>query len=135
MLYFELGYARGIRKGNWKYMAIRYPEEVAGMTLEERKKVLDEWNAERRRRHRPIVTEDPSMPFSHLRALPGGGGAERKSTGVYPGYFDTDQLYDLSKDSHEQNNLATDPEYKQKLEEMQREMRKILDKLPGDFVL
>jgi arylsulfatase A-like enzyme len=32
-LYFELGYARGIRIGNWKYMAIRYPEALENMTL------------------------------------------------------------------------------------------------------
>jgi len=25
-LYFEYGYARAIRKGDWKYIAVRYPE-------------------------------------------------------------------------------------------------------------
>jgi arylsulfatase A-like enzyme len=135
VLYFELGYARGVRKGNWKYMAVRYPEEMENMSDEERKRVLEEWNAERRRKHLRIVTEDPSKPFSHLTPIPGGGDAERESTGSYPGYFDRDQLYDLSKDPREQRNLANDPEYKQKLEEMQREMKKILDTLPGRFDL
>ncbi len=135
VLYFELGYARGIRKGNWKYMAIRYPEDVEKMSMDERKRVLDEWNAERRRKHLRIVTEDPSKPFSHLTAIPGGGDAERASTGSYPGYFDRDQLYDLSRDPREQKNLANDPEYKAKLEEMQREMKKVLDTLPGKFPL
>jgi arylsulfatase A len=135
VLYFELGYARGIRKGNWKYMAIRYPEHLESMSDEERKQVLEEWNAERHRKHMRIVTEDPSKPFSHLTAIPGGGDAERGSTGSYPGYFDRDQLYDLSKDPREQINLAKDPEYKQKLEEMQGEMEKILRTLPGEFIL
>ncbi|VGO19257.1 sulfatase family protein [Pontiella sulfatireligans] len=135
VLYFELGYARGIRKGNWKYMAIRYPEDLENMSMDERKRVLDEWNAERVRKHLRTVTDDPSAPFSHLTPIPGGGDAERKSTGSYPGYFDRDQLYDLSKDPREQKNLAKDPEYKQKLEEMQREMKKILGGLPGDFEL
>jgi arylsulfatase A-like enzyme len=135
VLYFELGYARGIRKGNWKYMAIRYPAAVENMTMEERQKVLDEWNAERRRKHLRIVTEDATKPFSHLTPIPGGGDAERKSTGSYPGYFDRDQLYDLSADPKEQKNLANDPVYKEKLEEMQGELRRILDTLPGEFPL
>lgn len=137
ILYFELGYGRGVMKGNWKYMAIRYPAEVANMSMAERKKLLDDWNANRIRKHMEIVTEDPSAGFSHLTAIPGGGHAEAKSTGIehYPGYYDPDQLYDLSKDPHEQKNLAKDPEYKQKLEEMQREMKKILDGLPGDLEL
>ncbi len=137
ILYFELGYGRGIIKGNWKYMEIRYPAAVANMTMEERKKLLDDWNANRIRKHMEIVTEDPSAGFSHLTAIPGGGHAEAKSTGTkhYPGYYDPDQLYDLSKDPREQKNLATDPEYKQKLEEMQRALRKVLDTLPGKFAL
>jgi arylsulfatase A-like enzyme len=135
ILYFELGYGRGIIKGNWKYMEIRYPDAVTNMTLEERKKMLDDWNANRIRKHMEIVTTDPSAGFSHLTAIPGGGHAESKSTGTkhYPGYYDPDQLYDLSKDPHEQKNLAKDPEKKAKLEEMQREMRKVLDTLPGKF--
>ena len=28
LLYFELGYARGVRIGDWKYMAIRYPKAI-----------------------------------------------------------------------------------------------------------
>ncbi len=137
ILYFELGYGRGIIKGNWKYIEIRYPAEVANMTLEERKKLLDDWNAERIRKHMNIVTTDPTAGFSHLTAIPGGGDAESKSTGTkhYPGYYDPDQLYDLSKDPREQKNLATDPEYKPKLEEMQRELRKELATLPGEWPL
>jgi arylsulfatase A-like enzyme len=135
VLYFELGYARGIRKGNWKYMAIRYPAAVENMSAEERQKVLDEWNAERKRKHLRIVTEDATQPFSHLTPIPGGGDAERRSTGSYPGYFDRDQLYNLSSDPKEQKNLANDPAYKEKLEEMQGELRSILDTLPGTFPL
>lgn len=133
ILYFELGYARGIRKGDWKYMALRYPDEVENMSAAERKKVLDEWNAERRRKHLNIVTEDASKPFSHLTAIPGGGDAEKRSTGSYPGYFDRDQLYNLNQDPREQNNLAGNPEYAAKLAEMKAEMQKKLATLPGGF--
>ncbi|MDA8736377.1 sulfatase-like hydrolase/transferase [Opitutales bacterium] len=133
VLYFELGYARGIRIGDWKYMAIRYPDAVENMTLAERTQVLNEWNAERRRKHLNTVTEDPSQPFSHLTAIPGGGDAEKRSTGSYPSYFDRDQLYDLSKDPREQVNLAKNQEYAQKLAEMRAELQKQLNTLPGTF--
>ena len=132
-IYFELGFARGLMRKGWKYVRIQYPEELANMSLEERKKRLEEWNAQRRRRHLNVVTEDPTAPFSHLTAIPGGGDAEKKSTGTkhYPGYYDTDQLYDVPKDPREQKNLAKNPEYKAKLEEMKAEMRKTLETLPG----
>jgi arylsulfatase A len=135
VLYFELGYSRAVRKGLWKYIAVRYPEQMEEMSMEKRKKVLDEWNAARRRRHLPIVTKDPTAKFSHLTPIPGGGHAEAASTGVYPGYHDRDQLYDLSKDPTEQKNLANDPKYKQKLKEMKQELQKTLDTLPGKFNL
>ena len=133
VLYSELGYTRAIVKGNWKLLVVSYPESLAKMSLAERKKLLDDWNAERRRRHLAIVTTDPTRPFSHLTPVPGGGDAEHESTGAYPGYYDTYQLYDLSKDPNEQVNLAKNPEYEAKLEEMKKEMKQILDTLPGKF--
>jgi arylsulfatase A-like enzyme len=134
-IYFELGFARGLMKKDWKYMRIKYPDALANMTTEERAEKLKKWNAERRRKHLNIVTEDPTSPFSHLTAIPGGADAESGSTGTkhYPGYYDTDQLYNLKHDRHEQKNLAVSPEYKEKLNEMQSDLRKVLDTLPGTF--
>lgn len=132
-LYFELGYARALRIGDWKYMAIRYPEAVAKMTLAERTAVLNEWNENRRRRHLNIVTEDPTQPFSHLTAIPGGGDAEKRSTGSYPAYFEPDQLYNLAQDPNEQNNLAHDPKYAAYLKAMQTALKEQLETLPGGF--
>lgn len=133
IMYFELGYARAVRKGNFKYLALRYPAAVENMTAEERKAALEKWNAERRRKHLNIVTEDPTKPFSHLTAVPGGGDAEKRSTGSYPGYFDRDQLYDLSKDPREQKNLASNPECADKLAEMKQELETLIQSLPGTF--
>ena len=133
VLYFELGYARAVRKGNFKYLALRYPEAIENMSPEDRKAALEEWNAERHRKHLDIVTEDASAPFSHLTAVPGGGGAEAMSTGDRPSYFDRDQLYDLSKDPSEQNNLAEDPEYAKILKNLKVELNQYITDLPGSF--
>ena len=134
-LYFELGYARAIRKGPWKYIAIRYPEFIKNMSFDERKNILDAYNKERRRKYLNIVTEDPSTPFSHFNALPGGGDAERVSTGKKPGYYDPDQLYNLDSDPNELTNLANDSKYNDTLLEMKKELQSIIDTLPGNLTL
>ena len=133
IMYYELGYARAVRQGNWKYLALRYPEDVTDMTLEERTELLEEWNEARRHRHQNIVTEDPTKPFSHLTAIPGGGDAEKSSTGSYPAYYDVDQLYNLDADPNEQVNLANNPEYKAKLAEMKQILEEHVQHLPGTF--
>jgi hypothetical protein len=38
----------------------------------------------------------------------------------YPGYFDTDQLYDLEIDPYEQHNLADDSKYQSDLKRMKQ---------------
>lgn len=134
-LYLELGYARGVMKGNYKYMAIRYPEYADDMTLEDRAVVLEKYNDGRRMRKMLMVNDDPAAPYSHFSTVPGGEAAEHESYGVLPGYFDADQLYDLSKDPTEQVNLASNPEYAAILEELKSDLQAYLDDLPGTFDL
>ena len=132
-LYFELGYARALRKGPWKYLALRYPESVQTIALEQRQRKLQRVNQNLRRRGRPIITEDPMAPFSHVSSIPGGGDAERSSTGKYPAYYHADQLYNLDDDPKEQENLAHKPEYAAVLADMKRRMKSHLSRLPGTF--
>lgn len=132
-LYFELGYVRGVLKDGWKYVALRYPENIANMPLEDRQAALDKFNESQRRREKPVYTEDPNTPFSHIQAIPGGGDAEHKSLSQYPSYYEADQLYYLYEDRREQKNLANNPEYAAKLAEMKAELKKHLDTLPGTF--
>ena len=134
-LYFELGYARAVIKGRYKYLAVRYPEYLRDMSIEERKKRLDAYNKHRLHKKMRIVTTDPTKPYSHLMALPGGGDAERESTGKKPGYYDPDQLYDLQKDPNEMHNLAGKKEYQAVLQDMKQTLRKFLNQLPGKFDL
>ncbi len=132
-LYFEMGYARAVRMGDWKYLALRYPEWAEKMPLERRRRALENLNANLLRRGRPIITEDPTAPFSHVTLTPGGGDAERASTGKNPAYYDPDQLYNLADDPGEQRNLAADPEHAAKLAEMKAELTRHLANLPGGF--
>jgi len=132
-LYFEMGYTRGVRKGRWKYIALRYPERATQMSAAQRQRTLDRFNKKQAEHDKRIITTDPDAPFSHISLIPGGGGAEAASTGKYPGYYDADQLYDLSLDPGEQRNLAHDPAHAETLHEMKTELVKYLNQLPGGF--
>lgn len=134
-LYCELGYARAVVKGDYKYYAVRYPEYAKNWTAVQRDSVLNAYNKNREFRNMRIVNRDPSKPFSHLEVVPGGGDAEHGSYGKLPGYFDADQLYNLKDDPTEMNNLANDPQQQQILSEMKKELQKYLDELPGKFEL
>ena len=133
LLYSEMGFTRAIRVGDRKYLAIRYPDEVEKMTIEERRRRLEEWNAGLTERGIDPVNTDPAAPFSHLSAIPGGAHAEHSTTGKKAHYYEADQLFDLAKDPSEEINLAGDPSHSQKLSEMQGLMRNALRDLPGSF--
>jgi arylsulfatase A len=103
--------------------------------LEERKAALDAYNKTREFRSMRIVNRDPEKPYSHLEVVPGGGEAEHASYGKLPGYFDFNQLYNLEEDPGETKNLANEPEYRDILLEMKKELQKYIDDLPGIFKL
>ncbi len=132
-LYFEMGYSKAVVKENWKYIALRYPKHAQQMSLEQRTKILKNFNAKQRKKGRPIHSTDPKARFSHISLIPGGGDAEAVSTGKRAGYYDADQLYNLTKDPQEQTNLAGNPEYAKKLKEMKNLLQKHLSTLPGKF--
>lgn len=134
-MYFELGYARAVVKGNYKYLALRYPKWAMNYTMEQRKKMLEEYSLWRESFGNERVTNDYTLPYGHLEMFPGGGGAEHEAYGKKPGFFDTDQLYDLSKDPKEMVNLAKKPEFAAKLREMKDELHNYTSKLPGKFDL
>ena len=101
MIYTEMGYERSVRKGDYKYIATRFPVSVV-----ERMKSgkLD--------------------AITHL-GTPLHGHAYIAAE-YQPGYFDADQLYDLSSDPWEQVNLAGDPEYGKILADMKMTLEKEL---------
>jgi len=93
-LYFELGAARAVRTRDWKYIAVRYTaeqvERIQGSAIEELPKQM-----------------------SYLRRM---GIGTRGS--LNPNFFDGDQLYHVSEDPLEQQNLANAPEHQERLAEM-----------------
>lgn len=132
-MYFELGYARAVIKGNYKYLALRYPRWAMNYTLEQRKKMLEEYSLWRESFGNSRITNDHTLPYGHLEMYPGGGGAENEIYGKKPGFFDADQLYDLNNDPKEMKNLANDPAFAEMLKEMKSELQKYTTQLPGKF--
>jgi arylsulfatase A-like enzyme len=103
------------------------------MTREQRQHQLDAFNSDQKRKGRPIYTQDPMAPFSHVTLVLGGGDAEHRSMNAYPAFYDADQLYNIATDPNEQTNLANDPENQKKLAEMKTELTKQLEQVPGTF--
>lgn len=134
-LFFEMGYTRGVLKDGVKYIALRYPDDILNMSLEERQARLTEMNDNLRDRRRPVHTEDPSKPFGHLMAIPGGHDAEQGAVKAYPYYYDTDQIYDIRLDPNEQTNRHSDPGYLEISNSLQKELQSFLHSLPGEFPL
>ena len=132
-LYFEMGFSRGVLKDSCKYIALRYPRFALDWDLKTRQKKLDEWNNFRIKNKLVYHFTDPSLPFSHLMLIPGGGDAEYPSTIRYKHYYDPDQFYDLRTDPNEQVNLFEVPKYEDKVKDLQNELKIYLNELPGKF--
>lgn len=107
-LYFEFGYTRSVMKDNWHYIALRHPSELI--------ENMKAGKVKRAYMYGGKTTDEPCV----LR---------------YPHYFDADQLYDLSVDPEEQNNLAYDPAYASKLGEMKALLQTYLSTFSHPFSL
>jgi len=106
-LYFEFGYSRGILKDGYKYIAVRFPDEITQR--------MENDQVDKAIALRGKVTDEPCF----LR---------------YPHLLVPDQLYDLENDPDEQVNLAGQPEYAERLKEMQDELWSILETFDHPFV-
>ena len=99
-LYLEMGAARATVTKDWSYIAVRYTkEQIASI--------------------RKAAPQNLPKAMSYIGRLGiGVRGADR------PGFFDEDQLYDLSKDPKEMKNLA----YKKSQTNRMKEMRYLMEK-------
>jgi arylsulfatase A-like enzyme len=106
-LYLEVLYQRAVVTKDWKYIAVRFPD-----------KINKEITPENRRQYN----------------IEGRKGKDRfNNDTIFPAYYDDDQLYYLVDDKEEQNNLANDPKYADKLREMKLLMKEYCEGLPFSF--
>ena len=135
-LYFEIGHTRAVCTKRWKYLAFRIPPSEH-KSKEERLRLLEKYRDRRQARDEleKSFKLDPDARTTHLGMIPGGVDTEKGNalTHYKRHYYDPDQLYDLENDPGEQNNLANNPAYKQKLKEMKTLLSQHLTELPGTF--
>jgi len=93
-LYLEVGCARAVATKEWKYIAIRYTKEQV----------------------EAIRAAKPER-LPRLMSYIGGVGISTRGAGT-PGFYDGDQLYNLTQDPAEQRNLAKDPAHRGRLDAM-----------------
>jgi arylsulfatase A-like enzyme len=97
-LYFEMYTSRAILAGDYKYTAYRYNQQMIDKMKSGRSKVALDYAGDDNGVHASIAIR------------------------YAPGYFDLDQLYNVKNDIWEQQNLAANPEYKSKLEELRKQL-------------
>ena len=105
-LFFEIGATRAVVKDGWKYIAFRLPETLLA---------------------------NPPLPYTHLADRPGGRGSEGPAKEFYPNYYDRDQLYNVTADPLERNNLFRDETQKAKVGELRRLLEESVARVPGTF--
>lgn len=109
-IFSESGYTRSVSDGTFKYIAFRYPERMV--------KAMKEGE----------LDKAPTQLDAHV-AFP------VINMTYYPSYWDADQLFDLSKDPYEQENLAGDPAYAENLAGLKDALQEHLDGFDHPFEL
>ena len=98
VLFGELGHSRAVKSKDWKYIAVRYPEEV--------QRKIDEGKF-----FKGFQGEVLELPYLTRNGHLGHHAARHN-----PNYFDADQLYDLQRDPEETENvIAQNPEVTKRL--------------------
>lgn len=90
-LFMQMGYAFGVKTDNWKYIAVRYPQEIEQMLLRGEKDPKWKSNTEK---------TIPDRPYLILHQQLGSRSAEHN-----PHYFERNQLYNLAVDPEEKDNV------------------------------
>ncbi len=118
-LFGELGYSRAVKTKEWKYIAVRYPEDVQDKI--DRRETFAGYQGE-------ILDYPYLTKNSHL-----GHYAAKNN----PHYFELDQLYDLNADSAETVNvLDQHPEVVAQMRELLSDYLQSFENRPfGEFTL
>lgn len=111
-LFLEIGHTRAVCTERWKYIALRYPPEM-------QQRIADGTLG------RPAYHMDTSLNL------------QETALKRHPGYWDTDQLYDLQADPDEQVNLIKDPRHAKTVVDLQGRLKNWLvgfERPFGEFV-
>ena len=105
----EMGYGRAIVNDGWKYIAVRFPEDVLAEAAK--------------------TGQRPTLPgaFNNRKA---------RNPTAWPSFGEADQLFDLRADPLERKNLAGDAAHAEKLAGMKKLLREAVGPLPhvyGEF--
>lgn len=132
-IYGEIGISRTIRKGDWKYIALREPNYLKNLHPTERQRRFDKMHRMCRQANMVPFPNELDDPFAHIAWLPGGWSNTWPAMEAHPHYFDVDQLYNLADDPGEKVNLANNPLYNSILLDLKKELSGYLATLPGQF--
>ncbi len=106
VLFGEMGHSRGVKTKDWKYIAVRYPDEL-------------QQRIDRGETFRGFTGDVLDRPY-----LTRNGHLGHHASVVNPHYFEADQLYSLKTDPEENDNVVEqNPEVAQR---MKRELSKAL---------
>ncbi len=112
-LYFELGCARAVMTDEYKYTAVRYPQDRINDILNIKEEDLKE------------------KLMKKLIYLTGNIGISIRGINYSPEHLSPDQLYSLSEDPDELNNLAEDHDYQATLNDMKEILTGYLSSFEG----
>lgn len=111
-LFGEMGHSRGVKTKDWKYIAIRYPEDV-------QRKIANGAKF-------PAFEGHPPLDRPYLTRNQHLGHYASK---VNPHYFEPDQLYNLKTDPEENDNVF--PRHPEVAQRMKRKLAKALRPFEG----
>jgi len=117
VLFGELGHSRCVKTKEWKYIAVRYPEDV-------QKKI------DRGVKFKGFDGGEPELPY-----LTRNGHLGHHASRHNPHYFEADQLYNLKSDPEENDNvLEENPEVAQRMKkELAKQLKQFENRPFGEF--
>ena len=117
VLFGEVGHSRAVKSKDWKYIAVRYPEEV--------QRKIDEGKS-----FKGFQGEVLELPYLTRNGHLGHHAARHN-----PNYFEADQLYDLQRDPEETKNVITqNPEVAERLKvDLAKALKQFENRPFGEF--
>lgn len=132
-LFCEIGYTRAVVTKKHKYIAFRVPPS-RWISREDNLKAMRE-AAQKTPGKESALAVNPEGRITHIHRFPGGDGTELGNGLKHyrRHYFDADQLYCLTSDPGEQENLASRPENQGLMKDLQATLAQYLARAPGTF--